>query len=185
LEGEILAKIRRLQDYLSTSGGTGKLVFPETMYIALNRFDNVSNLRVLELARAINGLYFEEFPITLGNCLVYDAPKRPKTIYVQVCRGVDKLRRLAIKMNRFAVQAGFKPVKGGFNLHVKIAEVKVVKDQSMLQAAVCRLLKVKVGGMTAKTVKLKKEVASEGATMYETVHEVKATEFTRFLPKNF
>jgi 2'-5' RNA ligase len=121
----------------------------------------------------------------MGNCLVYDAPERPKAIYIQVCEGIDKLREIAIEMNKLAVQAGFKPVKGGFNLHVKIAEVKVVKDQSTLQAAVCRLLKVRVGDMPVRTVKLKKEDVLGGVITYETVHEVKATESTRFLPKNF
>ena len=185
LEGEILARIRHLQNYLSNAGSTVKLIFPKNMCITLNRFDNVSNLRILELARAINGLYFKEFPIKLGNCLIYDAPKGPKTIHVQVLEGVDKLRMLAVKMNRLAVQAGFKPVKGGFNLHVKIAEVNTVKDQSILQAAVYRLLKVKVGGMNVETIKLKKETISEGEVEYETVHEVKAAGFTRFLPKSF
>jgi 2'-5' RNA ligase len=66
LEGEILGKIKRLQDYLVTSGGAGELGFPEKMHITLNRFDNISNLGILELTRAINGLYFEEFPIKNG-----------------------------------------------------------------------------------------------------------------------
>ncbi|RLI34264.1 hypothetical protein DRO53_03970 [Candidatus Bathyarchaeota archaeon] len=142
----------------------------------------VSSRKIGELKRALDNLYFEDFKIKMGSCLIRPSLENPQTIWVKVSENVKQLRRLAIEINKLAIQSGFKPVRGGFDQWVKIAEIKSVRDAGPLRAAVHRLMNVRAGSMHVNTVKLKQEIFSMGLITYKTIHEIKAMGSTRFLP---
>ena len=172
LEGKIVSGIRNFQDYLASSGEINR-VPPENLHIVLSRFEGVSEHKLRDLFRALDNIYFEDFTVKLGSCLIQPSLETPQTIWVQVSEGAEQLRRLALEINENALQAGFKPVRGTFNPQIKIAEIKSIKDEGSLRAAVYRLLRVRIGKLEVRTIKLKREVSPQ--TM-ETIYEVKATE---------
>lgn len=182
LEGEVLAKIKDFQNYLAASGGDIEPTPPKSMHISLGRFNVVSNRKFGELRRTMSDLYFEGFTVKMGNCLIQPSLKNPQTIWVKVSEGIKQLRKLAMEINKLAIQAGFKRVRGGFDQWIKIAEIKSVKDEGPLKAAVYRLLNVRAGSMYVSTVKLKQEILSTGLITYKTIYQIKAVGSTRFLP---
>jgi 2'-5' RNA ligase len=158
---------------LAASGGDIKSVSPQSLHIVLSRFNEVPIRRIGELIGVLNDLYFEVFAIKLESCLIQPNLENPKTIWIQVSEGFKQLRRLAVKINGLVVQVGLNPVKGSFNPYVKVAEIRSIREESSLKAAVCRLLKVRVGSMNVRTIKLKQENFSTSLITYEKIHEVK------------
>jgi len=182
LEGEVLTKIKNFQNYLAASGGDIEPTPPRSLHISLSRFNMVSNRKFGELRRTMGNLYFEDFTVKMENCLIQPSLENPQTIWVKVSEGVKQLRKLAIEINKLTIQAGFEPVRGGFDQWIKIAEIKSIKNEGPLKAAVCRLLNVRAGNMNINTVKLKQEILSMGLITYKTIYEIKAVGSTHFLP---
>ncbi|MCD6348639.1 MAG: RNA 2',3'-cyclic phosphodiesterase, partial [Candidatus Korarchaeota archaeon] len=125
-EEEIIAKILRIQEEISTSTAKLKTVERQNLHFTLKFLGNVEEAR-LDLVKSVLEDVLKRFPpftIHLRGVGAFPRVSRPNVVWIGVGEGREIFIEMAKELDKSLARLGFKRETKSFEPHLTIARVK-------------------------------------------------------------
>ncbi len=174
VEGEeIIAKILRIQEEISTSTAKLKTVERQNLHFTLKFLGNVEEAK-LDLVKSVLEDVLKRFPpftMHLRGVGAFPRVSRPNVVWIGVEDGREIFIEMAKELDRSLARLGFKRETKSFEPHLTIARVK--GHSGDLPEIIRRVSDVDIGILKVNEVRLKRSTLTPSGPIYGTLHSVR------------
>jgi len=151
-----------------------KWVEDKNLHITLKFLGWVDDKRLKELTalikRTVKG--FGKFDLGFKGMGLFPAEGRPRVIWVDLCKGEDKVKSLGDKIEDEAAKEGFREEEREFTPHLTIGRIKEKVDVEALKKFIKKVSGSDFGSFKVEKISLMKSTLRRTGPIYEELEQI-------------
>jgi RNA 2',3'-cyclic 3'-phosphodiesterase len=172
MSAEVAQAIAAFVDHLKHHvAGDGIIwVDPHNIHLTLRFLGDAVDLHMItpliEVLKAIAG-ETRPFAIRVQGLGVFPSSQRPRTVWVGIVS--EELKKLAVRVDRAAVQCGFHSEPRPFAPHITIARLRKIKHWKALREVLGERVSLAFGSLTVDRISIYRSIKEGEARIYEDI----------------
>ncbi len=167
----VINNLYTVQNMLSNSGASLRMVKPENIHVTMRFLGNISPVMVEKIHEMIEKIVFSPFDIEIKGLGVFPNLRRISVVWAGIRRGTEELRNIFYQLEPNLEALGFQPDDKGFSPHLTMARVRLSLNKVELINLVKDLENYEFGLIKAKCLRLKRSVLTPQGPIYSVLKE--------------
>ncbi len=172
---EIQKNIEKVQQELSLTGSTLKMVELQNIHLTLAFLGEISNDQIEVVKSILSSIKFHEFALELRGLFSLPNSNYIRVISSAVKGDLEVLNSIHRELQKQLKSKGFKIDSRKFTPHLTLARVKSSKNKDQLIHYISGHKDIIIGEQSINKIKLKRSVLERQGPNYSTLYEVKAS----------
>jgi RNA 2',3'-cyclic 3'-phosphodiesterase len=175
LTADLKTKIRQVQEQFIKASPEVKWVAEENLHVTLKFLGDVDEERLGEICAAVESAISEEemFSMRVAGAGAFPNPRRPRVVWIGLQSGVERLSRIAAKIESALEPLGFPKEPRGFSAHVTIGRAKPDRPVGNLARAIDDADVGEIGEVRVDSVAVMKSDLRKEGPIYSVLKEIK------------